>query len=141
MTDIQAAIGLAQLENISWHLDKRREMANLYYKHLSELYDFIELPKEKEWAKHAFWMFSVLLKDSVKFSRDDFMQLLGKNGIETRPFFYPMHVLPSYKKFQSDDRFPVADNISSRGLNLPTHSGLTKEDVEFISSKIKSSLS
>lgn len=136
MTNIQAAIGLAQLENISWHLDKRREIANLYYKHLREFYDFIELPKEKEWARHSFWMFSILLRDSVKLSRDEFMHMLAKDGIETRPVFYPMHVLPPYNDFQND-HFSIANSISSRGLNLPMYSNLKKKEIEFISKKIK----
>jgi perosamine synthetase len=135
MTNIQAAIGLAQLENISWHLDKRKEIANLYYMHLRELYDYIELPKEKEWARHSFWMFSILLKDFTKVSRDDFMQLLGKDGIETRPVFYPMHVMPLYR--ESNENFPVATRIASRGLNLPTHALLTEEDINYIAARIK----
>lgn len=135
MTNIQAAIGLAQLENISWHLMKRRGIVDLYHKYLEELHDFIELPREKKWASHAFWMFSILLKDTVTIVRDEFMQLLAQDGIETRPVFYPMHVLPLYK--ESDLNFPVATRVSSRGLNLPTHALLQEEDVMYIAHSIK----
>lgn len=136
MTNIQSAIGLAQLERISRHLGRRREVAELYYKHLRDLEDFIHLPVEKDWAHHAFWMFSIVLRDKVKISRDGFMELLERDGIESRPIFYPMHVLPPYK--EQDARYPVADSIASRGLNLPTHSILTEEDVAYISDKIRS---
>ena len=135
MTNIQAAIGLAQLENISWYLKRRREIAYLYHKYLNELYNFIELPGEKEWARHSFWMFSILIKDNVKISRDEFMQQLEKEGIETRPIFYPMHVLPPYR--ESDVNFPVATRTASRGLNLPTHALLKEEDVVYITDGIQ----
>ncbi len=136
MTNIQAAIGLAQLENVSWHLLKRREIAALYRMYLSELADFIELPVEEEWARHSYWMFSVILKDSAKVRRDDFADLLLKDGIETRPFFYPIHILPPYKDSQGE--FPVATYLASRGLNLPTHVSLTGEEIEYIASRIRS---
>jgi perosamine synthetase len=135
MTNIQAAIGLAQLENVLWHLKRRREIANLYYKYLNELCDFIELPGEKEWARHSFWMFSILIKDNVKISRDEFIHLLEKDGIETRPIFYPMHVLPPYR--ESEVNFPVATRTASRGLNLPTHALLKEEDIIYVSDRIK----
>ena len=135
MTNIQAAIGLAQLEKFSWHLSKRREIANMYYKYLDELTGFIELPVEKEWARHSFWMFSILLRDSVKVSRDEFMQLLEKDGIETRPIFYPMHILPPYE--EKAVNFPVATRVASRGLNLPTHALLKEKDIIYIAARIK----
>lgn len=135
MTNVEAAIGLAQLENVNWHLSKRREIADLYYKYLSNFNDFIEMPIEKEWAKHSFWMFSILLKDSVKVSRDEFMKLLDDDGVETRPVFYPMHVMPPYMEDESG--YPVANNISSRGINIPTHALLTEKDIAYISEKIK----
>lgn len=135
MTNIQSAIGLAQLENISWHLSKRRDVADLYNKHFGDLRDFIQLPIEKDWAHHAFWMYSIILKDTVKLSRDTFMEQLGKECIETRPIFYPMHVLPPYR--EQDAGYPVADRIALRGINLPTHSLLTEEDIIYICDKIR----
>lgn len=136
MTNIQAAIGLAQLETIDFHLKKRREVANYYYEYLREVPNVI-LPVEKPWAKNVYWMFSIVLDKNIPIERDALIDKLYKEGIETRPFFYPMHILPPYKDLQNEDCFPVADNISSRGLNLPTHSNLGKEDVELICIKIK----
>lgn len=137
MTNIQAAIGLAQLENVAWHLNKRKEIADLYYRHLADLSDFLALPVAKEWATNSFWMFTVILRDRVKIPRDEFMDQLQEKGVETRPVFYPMHVLPPYIGLQKNDRFPVADKISSRGLNLPTHAKLSAEDVEYVCDGIR----
>ena len=135
MTNIQAAIGLAQLEKIKWHMDMRKKVAKLYYQNLKPLSQFIELPIEKEWASHSFWMFSIFLKNSVNISRDKFMQLLQKEGIDTRPVFYPVTDMPPYKN--TNDEFPVAKKISARGINLPTHAGLKKQDIQYIADIIK----
>jgi len=135
MTNIQAAIGLAQLENFHWHLKKRREVAGLYYKYLGGLEDLIELPVEKEWARHSFWMFSILIKKNLKISRDELMQHLEKDGIETRPVFYPMHIMPPY--FNPDAELPVATDVAARGINLPTHPLLNVEDIAYIANCLK----
>lgn len=135
MTNIEAAIGLGQLEKIDWHLQRRREVAEVYNKYLKKLQDYIQLPIEKKWAKHAFWMYSILLKDNVKISRDEFMSLLQQGGIETRPVFYPMHILPPYKELEP--HYPIAEKIAARGLNLPTHGNLTEKDIIFIAKTIE----
>lgn len=135
MTNIQAAIGLAQLEKVSWHMAIRKKVAKLYYQNLRPLSQFVELPIEKEWATHSFWMFSIMLKDNVKISRDEFMQRLADKGVETRPVFYPMHIMPPYSNKRT--KFPVAEKIAERGLNIPTHALLTEVDIKYISSCIK----
>ncbi len=130
MTNIEAAIGLAQLEKIDWHLQRRREIANLYNLYLDPLKDYIQLPVEKHYANHAFWMYTILLKKTIKLSRDDFMKQLQTDGIETRPIFYPIHTLPPYK--EDNGNYPVAEKIAARGINLPTHCGLLELDIQFI---------
>jgi perosamine synthetase len=135
MTNMQAAVGLAQLEEISWHMGRRREIADLYNKYLGDLKGLIEMPVEKEWAKHSFWMYSILLKDTITISRDDFMGLLEKDGIETRPIFYPMHVMPPYE--ERNGTYPVSESIASRGMNIPTHGALTEDDIKYICSRIR----
>ena len=134
MTNLQAAIGLAQMENIAFHLTKRREVADLYFKYFQSLTDLIEVPVEKNWAVHSFWMFSILLKDKAKVTRDELISLLDQDGIETRPLFYPMHTLPPYK--ETTNQYPVAEDIASRGLSLPTHALLTEENIRFIVNQI-----
>ena len=131
MTNIQAAIGLAQLEKIKWHLERRREIASWYYERLRRI-SRLTLPVEKEWAKNVYWMFSVVLDESVSLNREEVMAALQTQGIETRPFFYPMHTLPPYQDLTKEPNFPVAERLAARGINLPTWAGLQKEHVDFV---------
>jgi perosamine synthetase len=131
MTNVAAAIGLAQLEKVEWHIERRREVARWYYEGLKDNPSLI-LPVEKEWAKNVYWMFSVLLDEKIKTSRDEVMVRLLEQGIETRPIFHPMHVLPPYCSSSQDSSLPVAESIAQRGMNLPTWAGLGKKDVHFV---------
>lgn len=135
MTNIQAAIGLAQLECIDWHLSRRREVANWYEEFLGNT-PGLRLQPEKPWAKNVYWMNSVVLETEIFPPRDEAMQQLQQSGIETRPFFYPMHILPPYADGADDTEFPVADAVSANGLNLPSSATLSREDVEYVALKI-----
>jgi perosamine synthetase len=135
MTNMQAAIGLAQLENISWHLEKRQKIARLYSQYLEHLKEFVILPVEKSWAHHTFWMYSIILKDHLDGYRDQMMTFLLEQGIETRPFFYPMHQLPMYE--DSSTLYPVAETLSRQGINLPTHGLLQEADIAYIAQSIE----
>lgn len=128
MTNIEAAIGLAQLEDIAWHIERRRENAHWYAQHLRD-FPRLRMQPELPWAKNVYWMNSVVLDDDFPVSRDEAMAILACHGIETRPFFYPMHVLPMYSGLASDQTFPVADSIAARGMNLPSAATLTPEDI------------
>lgn len=134
MTNIAAAIGLAQLEQIEWHLNKRQEIARRYTKHFEGLRNFFSLPVQKDWATHSYWMFTILVNETVALPRDTLMALLNEDGIETRPVFYPMHVLPPYLDTKAS--FPIADRVAARGINLPTHAMLTDRDIEFIVERV-----
>ncbi|MBG1260435.1 DegT/DnrJ/EryC1/StrS family aminotransferase [Nostoc commune] len=135
MTNMQAAIGLAQIENIDWHLSKRKEVSRLYYQYLAPLSNYIELPVQEDWASHSFWMYTILLKSTVKMTRDEFMDALDNQGVETRPIFYPMHILPIYQ--EDTNSYPVANDVAARGFNLPTHGLLKEEDIAFIAKQIE----
>ncbi|XEC93407.1 DegT/DnrJ/EryC1/StrS family aminotransferase [Paenibacillus tarimensis] len=136
MTNIQAAIGLAQLERIDWHIGERLRVAATYRHYLQDC-DSLSLPVQKEWAKNVFWMYSVVLKDGSEERRDNAMRLLKEKGIETRPFFYPMHILPPYKHLQPQWEFPTASRIAATGFNLPTYGTLEEEDILYISTCLK----
>lgn len=134
MTNIQAAIGLAQMENIQIALAEREQLASWYDRSLAPLTDKIVLPTQAPWAKHVYWMYNIFLREGGEKERDSVMQMLDRVDIETRPVFYPMHVLPPYKE---DSYFPVADLWAKRGINLPTHQLLTCADVERIADELK----
>lgn len=129
MTNIQAAIGLAQMETIDKALADRNTLAAWYDTALKPLQDQLVLPRQHDWAKHVYWMYNIFLRDGDEHRRDAVMRQLDDSGIETRPVFYPMHVLPPYKE---DTSYPVADEWAPRGINLPTHQDLTQADVQRI---------
>ena len=132
MTNVQAAIGLAQLEKIDKFIETKRKNASIYNKLLDGI-NGIVLPPEKQWAKNVYWMYSILVKN-----RDKLMEELRKNGIDSRPFFYPLHILPPYKL---DVSFPVSEQISREGISLPSSVKLKKDEIELISNKIKKFIS
>ena len=129
MTNIQAAIGLAQMENIEQALSERERLAGWYRDALAPLADRILLPVQVPWAKQVYWMYNIFLRDDGETRRDAVMRALDEMGIETRPVFYPMHTLPPYEQ---PSTFPMADLWAQRGINLPTHQMLTRDDVLYI---------
>lgn len=135
MTNIAAAIGLAQLEKIDEHIANRRRVASWYMEELKDCQEYISFQKVTEKAESVWWMFSILLTDKVKKTRDELMELLKTDGIETRPIFYPMHQMPVYE--DSNANCPVCETVAARGMNLPTHGLLTREDVAYICDHIK----
>lgn len=139
MTNVAAAMGLAQLEQIEWHMQRRREVAAWYGEELRDLEQITWQP-EQEWARHAYWMFTVGLREASAAQRDEVMRVLLEQGIETRPVFYPMHQLPIYQDAASADAFPVADQLARQGINLPTWAGLTREDVRYIGQCLREAL-
>ena len=138
MTNIQAAIGLAQLEHIDEFVEKRRRNAYLYNSRLKDV-PGITLPPEKEWAKNVYWMYSILIEDEFGMSRDELMERLKERGIETRTFFIPMHEQPAFLNLGlfKGERYPVAESLGKQGLYLPSSSGLKEEDINYICQVIK----
>lgn len=126
MTNICAAIGLAQLEQADKIIEKKRKIAEWYKAGLKGLP--VTFHKEVGDVRHSYWMCSILVDEPSK--RDPLRSALLQEGIETRPLFYPVHTMPMYSsKYQ---RHPVAENLGWRGINLPSFPGLKKEQVEFI---------
>lgn len=136
MTNIQAAIGYAQLEKFEWHVAQRIRVANSYYSFLKDYANLFRLPVQKSWAKNVYWMYNVILTPNVVSARDDVIRDLAGRGVETRPMFYPMHTLPPYQHLQPNDNFPVSTEVGARGITLPTYSSLTTEDVEYIATQV-----
>ncbi len=131
MTNICAAIGCAQLEKADKLIQKKIEIANWYENKLSNLP--VVFHSQVGNAKHSFWMVSILLKDSEE--RNKLRSHLKENGIETRPTFYPVHLMPMY--FEKGLSLPVAEDLGNRGINLPSYPDLKETDIEFVCNKIK----
>ena len=130
MTNICAAIGLAQLENADAVIIKKRELRNWYKEELSGLPVLFQ--EETSSMFNTYWMVSVLFQDEL--TRDKVRAALNNDGIETRPLFYPAHTMPKYK---SDEIFPIAESLSKRGINLPSYPKLLREDIARICSEIR----
>lgn len=135
MTNLQAAVGLGQLENIGWHMEQRHRVAGLYEKYLPMLGDLVSVQAVPEQARHVYWMNSVVLSEKVKVSRDEVMARMEEKGIEMRPLFYPMHTMPPY--LDGTVHAPVAESLSRRGINLPSHALLSEEDICYVVDTIK----
>lgn len=139
LTNLQAAIGLAQLESVDFHLGARRDVYHWYREELANE-PRLGWQDEPAGATSAYWMVSVTLGDEVRHSRDDVMTELHARGIETRPLFYPIHSLPPYIKPEYEGQFPVADALAASGINLPTWAGLSRDDVRTICRELVSLL-
>lgn len=131
MSNICAAIGLAQLERADELLVMKRQVAQWYAESLNGT--AITLHLEVGDVRHSYWMNSILVDDPAK--RDPLREALENEGIETRPVFYPVHTMPMYaQKFQ---RHPVAESLGWRGINLPSWPELKIEHVKKISACIR----
>lgn len=138
MTNIQAAIGLAQLENIDRLVEMRRRNAAIYNKHLEGVPGII-LPKEKEWAKNVYWMYSIVIEKEFGMSRDELMAFLCQKGVDTRTFFIPMHMQPAFRHMGlfEGERYPVSEMLAERGLYLPSGSGLTEGQINTVCDAVR----
>ena len=135
LTNIQAALGLAQLEQIDHHLQRRQEIAAQYRNVLAPLKDVMTLPVEESWGHHAYWGYSVILKPESQLGSDELMRALARDGIETRPVFIPVHTMPPYHK--GGEHHPVAQHLGRNGVTIPMHGMLTESDVEFIAGRLE----
>ncbi len=140
LTNVACALLCAQLERHEQIISRRGAIFNLYREHLSGI-PGIGFQPTAEWAEAAPWLYCITV-DWEQFgrTRDELMEMLAHDGIETRPFFLALHKLPPFRE-ESRKRMedlPVTDRLSSSGINLPTYADLTKADLETISSAIRS---
>jgi perosamine synthetase len=131
MTNLQAAIGLAQTEQMDDFVTRRRQNAALYTSLLQDV-PGLTLPAEQPWAENVFWMYGMLVEDEFGLTRDELRRCLAEEGIETRTFFIPMHLQPIYYANFNGERYPVAEDLCRRGLYLPSASSLTRQEIEFV---------
>ncbi len=127
MTNVQAAIGLGQLETVKARVKRKIEVAALYTKLLKPLEKegLLALPVQKKWAKNTYWMYGVLLNRERGVKAAEVMKAMGAKGVQTRPFFYPMHLQPAFKAYKwfKKQSLPVSEELYDYGFYLP--SGLT----------------
>ncbi|MBX4200849.1 DegT/DnrJ/EryC1/StrS family aminotransferase, partial [Candidatus Parcubacteria bacterium] len=113
LTALQAAVGVAQVKNAKILVAMKRKNAAEYTKRLKDI-PGLQLPAEKEWAKNVYWMYGLVLDKSTGFTADSFAKKMAEKGIETRPFFYPLHLQPVWKKENikiKKGEYPVSKNL------------------------------
>jgi perosamine synthetase len=139
MTNLQAALGLAQLEQIEVFIEKKRQIHS-WYSRVLDGNPSLQLPVERPGVRNIFWLFSLVLTENSSLSRQEFGLALRRQGIDWRPFFVPMHLLPHLASLRAVGRqgegCPVSERLGERGLNLPSGCGLDKQDISFIADAV-----
>lgn len=136
MPNLLAAMGCAQLENIEHYVNIKREHADLYYNILKDAKGII-LPVEKEEIVNVNWLYSIIIQDEYHISRDKLIIKLRENGIQSRPFFMPVHNMPPYRNCKHGD-MTITEELASKGINLPSSVGLKEEEIKLICRVIQS---
>ena len=140
MTNLQAALGVAQLERIDEFVTKKRWIGKLYDELLQELHDKIEIPiANTDYAENIYWVYGIVLKDSVPMNAKEIMTKLAERGIGSRPFFYPMHLQPVYNKqgWYENESYPVAEKMAERGFYVPSGMALTEDNIYEVVKNLK----
>ena len=135
MTNIQAAIGVAQMRKINSIVMMKKNVAKEYDEQLKDI-PGISLPPNSDWAENIFWLYTILIDETITgLSAAMLSSELEDNNIDSRMVFYPMHVQPIY---QTDGSFPVADMLHKTGISLPSSPYITKSEIDKICQVIKS---
>jgi perosamine synthetase len=138
MTNLQAAVGLAQVEQLDGFVEQRRHNAAEYTRRLHGI-PGITTPPQAPWAKNVYWMYGILVDEQAYgLSRDALRKVLADEGIETRTFFIPMHCQPVYWQLFKGQRYPVAEQLCRDGFYLPSATSLTVGEIDYIAQVIRS---
>ncbi len=137
MTNLQAAVGVAQMERVQKFINRRLEIGARYVARLEATPGLI-MPPRKPWAQTIYWIFSMLVvAEDTGISRDALAHALESRGIETRPFFFPMHVQPPY--LQADE-YPVSTRLSAQGISLPSGNEISDVEIDRVCDAIRTIL-
>ena len=136
LTNVQAAIGVAQMERIDEFVETRRRNAHLYNELLADTRG-LGLPPQAEWARNVYWMYSLLVGDGFGMTRDELIASLRSQGVDSRPFFCAIHQQPLYQRQFERDQYPVAERLAQQGINLPSGNELSVVQVRRIANAIR----
>ncbi len=140
MTNLQAALGLAQFERLDEFISRKRWIGKLYNDQFRN-FPYFNIPLEKsEFAENIYWVYGILLNEKSKMNAEELMKLLNKKNIGTRPFFYPMHLQPVFKKMGlfENEKYPVSEKLSEFGFYIPSGLALTEEQIVTSAEALKS---
>ena len=141
MTNLQAAVGVAQMERVESSLAKKRWIGEAYTSRLNGTPGLL-LPVERPWAKHVYWVYGAVLDDAVPFDAEEFARRLAEAGVQTRPFFWPMHEQPVFERLGlfRQERYPVAEWLARRGLYLPSGIAITESQIDRVCDAVRAIL-
>jgi perosamine synthetase len=137
LTNLQAALGVAQLERIEEIVLRKRSIAASYTERLSSIRG-LALPVEEPGSRNVYWVYGIVLDEATGYDGLSFARALCDAGIETRPFFLGMHEQPAFQEMGlfRGERYPTAEYLARRGLYLPTGLGITENDIDYVCSVI-----
>jgi len=139
MTNLQAALGVAQLERLDEFIIKKRQIGE-WYNSLLDGITGLQLPLAKvDYSNNIYWVYGLLINKDINISALEIMKQLGEFGIGSRPFFYSMHNQPVFKKMGlfKNVKLPNSDYLSEKGFYIPSGLGLTFEQAVFVSEKLR----
>jgi perosamine synthetase len=136
LTNLQAAVGVAQMERVEQFFERRAAIVKEYDAQLAGLPE-ITLGPRSPWGRHIHWLYCLLLSDAASggdaVQRDELLEKLSLNGIEGRPVFFPLHQMPPYRDLVPPSAaFPVAERIARTGISLPCSYGLQSEAIQHV---------
>ena len=139
MTNMQAAIGLAQLERLEEFVARKRRMGRRYTEKLAGIAGLELMVPQTDYAENIYWVYGMLLEDEVLFDAKEAMHRLAQKGVGTRPFFWPMHEQPVLRRMGlfAGERYPVAERMARRGFYLPSGMTLTDGQMDEVVAAVK----
>lgn len=136
MTNLQAALGCAQMERIDELMAKRQWIYDLYQQELAGMEDYIQLNRTYDWASNSYWLICAEFPGFDEAKRDELMLNLRSKNIDSRPYFYPMSDMPYLTSAQT----PVTHQVYQQGINLPTYFDLTEANIKRVADSLKACL-
>ncbi len=139
MTSMQAALGLAQLEKLDELVKRKRRIGKIYTEQLRDVKG-IQLPKPRtDYAENVYWVYGIILGEEIDFDAAEAMRRLSVRRIGTRPFFFPMHEQPVFRKMGlfEGSTFPVAERLARRGFYIPSGMALTDEQMDYVAEVVR----
>ena len=138
-TNLQAAVGLAQIERLEEFVERKRNMGRFYTERLQDLPGLI-LPLEKtDSAENIYWVYGIVLERESEVSNQEIQKMLAEEGIGSRTFFWCMHEQPVYQRqgLFAGERYEGAEYLARKGFYIPSGLALTKEQMEEVADKVR----
>lgn len=139
MTNLQAALGVAQMERVQDIFSRKQALGQGYLRHLVDV-EGLAMPPHALWADPSYWLFTLLVRETSSLTRDELAAQLAQKGIETRPVFFPLHSMPAFAGCGAEGQFPVTERLAAQGLSLPSGAAVDDGDISVVTKAMRDSL-